>query len=145
MGSMACYVSKPLGGNFFKNNISSQPRKPHRKVRRGRSQFYYWISSKPNCKDRKQAASSVWPGGDTTSHIRPVLQGGVWRQVRPISPQETRRWGSIFLDDYFSKRRLPGPWGDISELWDWPEAYLAIKKIYIQTRFERMEKEILKE
>lgn len=47
------------------------------------------------------------------------------------------------LDDYIVKIWLPGPWGNLTKLWDWQEAYLAIKKIYIHLR--RIEKEILKE
>ena len=51
--------------------------------------------------------------------------------------------GITFLDDYTSKRWLPGPWGNIPELWDRPEAYLATMKIYIH--WKRTEKEIQKE
>lgn len=50
--------------------------------------------------------------------------------------------GLLFLQDYFSEIRLLGPWGSISELRDWSEAYLAIREIYMQTRFEKDRKRL---
>lgn len=46
-------------------------------------------------------------------------------------PTGMRRRGATPLDIRISKRRLPGFWGSIPELWDQPEAYVAIIKIKI--------------
>ena len=59
------------------------------------------------------------------------LQSGT-ADVRPTSSWESGRWGDV-LDATFLGM-APRFLGNTPELWDQEKAYLAIKKIYIQSK-----------
>ena len=90
---------------------------------------YYWISIKPDCDEThfidKQSAKEFAKAEINLDIIQSVkdagfkIQSQMTPEIRLISSQRTRRYSSIFLDDYISKIRLSDPWRDIAEFWNW--------------------------